>query len=135
MLFIWNPMSILKKIAKNYKSYQIVRDLGHRENEAKYFAVIGEKSGKKGNKENNGKVKIGPDWLDLAIIGQDNQIRVTIGSWLGYTKEVMQEKVLKYAQLGLIDQKTALRLLEFGNIEEIVQQTRIEAVLKKNIRI
>lgn len=126
---------ILKKIAKHYTKYQVIHDLGYREEDAKYFAVVGESAGKKGNKDEKHKnqVKIGPDWVDLAIIGQDNNIRVTIGSWLGYTKEMMQQKVEKYVEIGLIDQATALRLLEFGNIDEIVQKTRIESLLKKSI--
>jgi len=124
---------VLKKVSKNYKNYQVIHALGYRENQEKYFAVVGKGSGKTGNKEHGGKVKIGPDWLDLSIIGGDNVVRVTIGSWLGYTKEMMEQKVMKYAQLGLIDQKTALTLLEFGNIDEIVQQTRIEMLLRKSL--
>ncbi|MDE2106329.1 MAG: hypothetical protein KGL39_54420, partial [Patescibacteria group bacterium] len=124
---------ILRKISENYTTYHIVQALGVREGEEKYFAVVGAKSGKKGNKDHNGQVKIGPDWLDLAVIGDDNQIRVTIGSWLGYTKEMMQEKVLKLLEAGAIDQKTFLRLWEFGGVDEIVQETRKEQLLHKAI--
>ena len=124
---------MLKKIARNYKSIKVIKDLGYREDEAKYFAVVGSSAKIKGktDKKHEGQVKIGPDWLDLAIIGEDNNIRVTIGSWLGYTKEMMQEKTIKLFQLGAIDQKTFLRLWEFGDIDTIVQQTRIESLLKK----
>lgn len=126
---------VLKKVSRYYTTYHFIHDIGIREDDEKYFIVVGEKAGKKGSSDSRhkGQVKIGPDWVDLAVIGEDNQIRVTIGSWLGYTKEMMQEKVLKYAQFGLIDQKTALQLLEFGNVDKIVQQTRIESVLKKAI--
>lgn len=126
---------ILKKIAKHYSTYKIIYDLGYRENESKYFAVVGSGAKKKGNtdKAHKGQVKIGPDWVDLAIIGEDNNIRVTVGSWLGYTKEMMQQKTMDLARAGLIDQKTFLRLWEFGSIDQIVQQTRIESLLKKNM--
>lgn len=124
---------VLRCIAENYTTYQVVYDLGAQENEEKYFAVVGEKSGKKGHEEkgHEGQVKIGPDWFDVATIAKDNQIRVTIGSWLGYTKEAMQEKVLQLAEKGLIDQKTFLRLWEFGGVDEIVQETRKESILKQ----
>jgi hypothetical protein len=127
---------ILKKIAKHYTSYHVIRNLGYRDEDAKYFAVVGESSKKKGSADikHKGQVKIGPDWLDLAIIGEDTHVKVSIGSWLGYTKEIMEQKILKFAEIGLIDQKTALKLLEFGNIDEIVKQTRIESLLKKSIQ-
>ncbi len=124
---------MLQKIAENYKEKKVVQDLGYREEEAKYFAVIGQKHYKKPKDIVTGhenQVKVGPDWLDLAVIGKDNNIRVTIGSWLGYTKEMMQEKLLKLLQLGAIDQKTFLTLWEFGDVEKIVEQTRREQIIK-----
>lgn len=129
---------LLRKISENYTKAKVVQDLGYREEESKYFAVIGEDAGKKIKKKDiagkENQVKIGPDWLDLAIIGKDNNIRVTIGSWLGYTKEMMQEKLLKLAQLGLIDQKTFLTLWEFGDVNKIVEQTRTEQILKAQLQ-
>lgn len=126
---------VMKIVAKDYKTFQVVQSLGHDEQESQYFAIVGKDSGKSFNKDrekDTGKkqVRIGPDWLDLAIIGDDNNIRVTVGSWLGYTKEMMQQKVEKYIEAGIIDQKTGLQLLEFGNIDEIVQSTRKEQLLK-----
>lgn len=129
-------MKMLKKIAQNYTSYKVIKDLGVREGDQKYFAVIGSKFGRGKKKAGDqlghpGQVKIGPDWLDVAEIGDDNNIRVMVGSWLGYTKEALQQKVLNFYQIQLIDQKTALRLLEFGDIDSIIQQTRLEGLLKR----
>lgn len=125
---------MLKKIAQNYDAPKIIKDLGAREGQADYFAVVGQKFSKK-NKDkipgHENQIKIGADWINISEIADDNNIRVSIGSWLGYTKEAMQQKVLQYFQLQLIDQKTALRLLEFGDIDSIVQQTRMEAILKR----
>jgi hypothetical protein len=129
---------MLKKIAQNYDSFKVVKDLGVREGDQKYFVAIGSQFAKnklknRANESKNGskQVKIGADWFDVAEIGDDNAIRVTVGSWLGYTKEALQQKVIQYYQLQLIDQKTALRLLEFGDIDSIVEQTRLESILKK----
>lgn len=126
---------LLKVIAENMDSYEVVRDLGVREGQEKYFVAIGEKfNRKKGKKSVPGhedQIKMGVDWFDIAEIKEDNHIRVNVGSWLGYTKEAMQAKVIQYYQLQLIDQKTALRLLEFGDIDTIVQQSRMEALLKR----
>jgi len=127
---------ILKKVAQNVSNYQVVRDLGVREGDEKYFAVIGQpfaKGKKRAGDEMGrpGQVKIGPDWFDVAEVGEENTIRVTVGSWLGYTKEALQQKVLQYYQAGIIDQATCLKLLEFGDIDSIIQQTRREATLKR----
>lgn len=126
---------LLKVIAKNMSTYQVVRDLGVREGQEKYFVAIGEdfnkKKGKKPVPGHEGQIKMGADWFDVAEISKDNHVRVSVGSWLGYTKESMQQKVVQYYQLQLIDQTTALRMLEFGDIDTIVQQTRLEAIFKK----
>lgn len=121
---------MLKKISENYNSVKVIQDLGYKEEDAKYFAVVGENNKISKDKK---KFKIGPDFVDVVTIGKDNNVRVTIGSWLGYTKEMMQEKVIKFVQLGFLDQKTGLKLMEFGNIDQIVQETRKEALLKSRM--
>ena len=127
---------MLKKMAKNYTTMQIIKDLGYKGEESKYFAVVSEKTKikEKPIKGHENQVKVGPDWVDIIKLGEDNQVRVTIGSWLGYTKEMMQEKTLKLYQLGVIDQKTFLRLWEFGEIDSIVQETRVENLLKSKLQ-
>ena len=112
--------------------------MGVREGDEKYFVAIGKKYAKSKSKSGDklghpGQIKIGPDWLDVAEIADENNIRVQVGSWLGYTKEALQQKVYTLYQMQLIDQKTALKLLEFGDIDSIVQQTRIEGLFKKNM--
>ncbi len=126
---------MLRKISKHYTKMKIIKDLGFKGEESRYFAVVGEKAkiSQKQIKGHENQVKVGPDWVDLVKIGDDNNVRVTIGSWLGYTKEMMQEKTLKLLQLGAIDQKTFLRLWEFGDVDSIVQQTRIEELLKSKL--
>lgn len=131
-------MKILTKIADNYSNYKVVKDLGVREGDEKYFVVIGKRYSKNRRKSGDelgkeGQVKIGADWFDVSEIDNDNTIRVQIGSWLGYTKEALQQKVQTMYQMQLIDQKTALKLMEFGDIDDIVQQTRVEALLKKSL--
>ena len=124
---------LLKKIAENYTSAKVIQDLGYKEEDAKYFAVAGKNFKSKKEEGSKNKFKIGPDYVDLAVIGTDNNVRVTVGSWLGYTKEMMQEKTIKLLQLGAIDQKTFLRLWEFGNVDQIVTQTRMESMLKAQL--
>jgi hypothetical protein len=78
---------LLKVIAKNMDTYQIIKDLGAREGQEKYFVAIGGKFNKKKGKAqipgHEGQIKMGADWFDIAEIKEDNHVRVNVGSWLG----------------------------------------------------
>ncbi len=119
---------ILREIAENYDVPKVIKDLGLG-GDVKHFAVIGENAGSK--RKNTRQVKIGADDFDLAIIGADNEIRVTIGSWLAYTKTARQERIKELFEAGLIDQKTALQHLEFSDIDTIIESVRKEDLLKQ----
>jgi hypothetical protein len=119
---------ILKTIAENYEVPKVVKDLGLG-GDAKHFAVVGEMGAKR--RKNLRKVKIGTDVLDLAVIGSENEIRVTIGSWLAYTKNARQERIKELFNSGLIDQRTALQHLEFSDVDTIVDSVRKEEILKQ----
>lgn len=126
-------IKVLKCAARNISKYQFIYDMGLNGKEEKAFAVVGDTAGGDLANKKKKQVKIGPDFVDLAILGEKNLVRVTIGSWLGYTKDVMEQKVMKLGEMGWIDQKTGLRLLEFGQIDDIIQQTRLEQVLQTNL--
>ena len=119
---------ILKVIAENYDIPKIIKDLGLG-GDVKHFAIIGEKSAK--SRKNTKEVRIGVDTFKLAVIGSDNEIRVTVGSWLAYTKDARQERIKELFNSGLIDQKTALQHMEFSDIDTIVESVRKEEILKK----
>jgi len=94
--------------------------------DADYFAIIGEE-GRKRKKT----VKIGKKTYPLAVISNDNTINVTIGSWLAYTKQQRQQELKDLYTSGVIDQRTLLEHLEFGDIDNIITRTRHEAIIKK----
>ena len=119
---------VLNEIANNYSVPKLVKDLG-KGGKVGHFAVIGEETGKKRKKQDT--VTIGIDTLPLAIIGKDSEVRVTIGSWLAYTKSAREEKLKELAAAGILDQRSVLEHLEFSDIDNIVQRTREEGVLSK----
>lgn len=119
---------ILAVISENYSVPKVIKDLGMG-GDAEHFAVVGEGGAKR--RKNKKEVKIGVDKLDLAVIGNDNEIRVTIGSWLAYTKTARQERIKELFNSGLIDQKTALQHLEFSDIDTITENTRKAAILQQ----
>lgn len=119
---------LLREISQNYDVPRLIKALG-KGGDPNHFAVIGERGTK--SRKNTKEVKIGADVFDLAVIGNDNEVRVSIGSWLAHTKSAQQDKLMEYFQAGLIDQKTFLENAEFADINNIVDRTREEETLKK----
>lgn len=118
---------IAYEISQNFDVPKVIKALG-KGGKPEYFAVIGEKAGKLRNKK---EVKIGSDIFDIATIGAEEEVRVTIGSWLAYTKSAQQDKLKELYQAGIIDQKTFLENAEFSDVDGIVDRTRKEEALKK----
>jgi hypothetical protein len=119
---------MLREIAENYDVPHIIKALG-KSGEPKHFTVIGEDAAK--TRKNTKKVKIGTDVFDLTVIGADNEVRVTVGTWLAHTKTARLEQLKEYYQAGLIDQKTFLENAEFADIKNIIDRTRMEDILGK----
>lgn len=121
---------ILRVISENYDVPKVIKALGKGGN-PDYFTVIGENA--IGNRKNRKDVKIGTDVFDLAVIGKDNEVRVTVGTWLAYTKGARLEQLKDYYVSGLIDQKTFLEYAEFADVQAIVDRTRQEKLLQQFI--
>lgn len=119
---------VLSEVAHNYTVPKIAKDLGLSK-DIDFFAYIGEDAAK--NRKNKREVRIGADSLNLAVIGAENEVRVTIGSWLAYTKTAKQERIKELFNSGLIDQKTALQHMEFSDIDNIIEETRKKELLDR----
>jgi len=120
---------IFRIISKHYTSVKLARVSG-KGGEPEYFYVVGSesptaKSLKKKNRETFGEMN-----LPIAVIGADTEVRVTVGSWLAYTKQARQEELKELFRLGAIDQKTLLEHLEFADIDAITDRTRTERLIQ-----
>lgn len=93
---------------------------------ADYFAIVGATHAK-----NKKEYKIGKTKYPLGVIDPNNTIRVQIGSWLAYSKQQKQQELKDLYTSGVIDQRTLLEHLEFGDIDGIIERTRHEELLKK----
>lgn len=121
---------VFKIIAKNYTSTKLAQIAGP-SGKPEYFYVVGDKSPvakKKGNKA--GKQTFGEMGLPIAVIGSVNEVRVSVGSWLAYTKQARQEELKDLFRLGAIDQETLLQYLEFGDVKSITDKTRTERLIQ-----
>jgi len=119
---------VLGEIAENFDVPKMMKVLG-KGGDPEHFMVIGEDNAK--GRKNKREVKIGADTFDLAVIGKDNEIRVSVGSWLAYTKGARMEQLKEWHNAGLIDQKTFLEHAEFGDVQDIVDRTRQEKHLEQ----
>lgn len=121
---------VLNLIAENYISSRLVRIVG-REGGPEYFLALGENAPSKPEANEDGErlLEQGGGKLKVAVIGKDNEVRVTIGSWLNQTLGAKQERLEALYEKGAIDQETLLEHLEFGDIESIIQRTREEKKL------
>jgi hypothetical protein len=100
---------ILNLVAKHYTTSRIVK-IAEPEEGQEYMKVIG--SGAK-NK---------PD--GAVVITEDNELIVTIGSWLGHSKEAQRKTILELAQAGILPAEEVLRQFEFPNVEELSAKAR-----------
>ncbi len=60
---------------------------------------------------------------DVGIIGNKNEVKVTIGSGLAYTKEGLSDRLDKLLEMKAIAPATYLRALEFGDIDGAIQES------------
>jgi len=118
---------IFKIISKNYTSTKLAQVAGP-SGKPEYFYVVGDRSSVA--KKNKGKQTFGEMGLPIAVIGSENEVRVSVGSWLAYTKQARQEELKDLFRLGAIDQETLLQHLEFGDVKGITDKTRMERLIQ-----
>lgn len=114
--------AVLRISAQNFKSARIVRPM---DGQTEDFAVVGSKYMK-----GKDTYTIGKKEYKLAKLYEHNDIIVSLGSWLAYSKEQRQEELKNLFKMGVIDQKTLLEHLEFGDVQSILNRTRKDKILE-----
>jgi hypothetical protein len=120
---------IFRIISKHYTTAKLAKVVG-KGGEPDYFYIVGYQSPTAKSLIRKNKNTFGSMNLPIAIIGTDTDVRVTVGSWLAYTKQARQQELKELFRLGAIDQKTLLEHLEFGNVDEITENTRRERLIQ-----
>lgn len=116
---------ILKKVAQHYDTPRIRWVVGNGRM-VEHFAVVGEDF--IGDRD---KWKVGEEKYPLARVGETNELKVQIGSWLAYSKEAEQKVLMDLAKADLIDKETVLKHLEFPDVQEIMDRTRIQSLIEQ----
>jgi len=89
--------------------------------EPDFYAAVGNKSPIRLNKTRikfNGKDKEVP----ISRILEDNNVRVTMGTWIGTNKLGSLDQLTKLAEAGLIDKQTVLEFYNAPNIPRILER-------------
>lgn len=99
------------------------------EDEPKFYAAVGNASPIRMQKT---KVTYNGKEQDILLhrILEDNNVRVTMGTWIGTNKIGGQEQLMKLAEAGLIDRQTILEFWNAPNIPRIMERLNKEATQK-----
>lgn len=116
---------ILNKVAQNYTTPRIRKVVGTGRL-VEHFAVVGEGF----VSQDKAEWKVGEEKYPLAQISTNNELTVTIGSWLAYTKEGRQKTLMDLAEAGIIDKETVLKHMEFPDVQDIVDRARRESIIE-----
>jgi hypothetical protein len=116
---------VLKKAALHYSTPRISRVIGSGRM-VEHFAVVGESF----ISEDKDKWRIGEETYPLARLSASNELQVTIGSWLAYSKEAQQKVLMDLAEAGIIDKETVLKYLEFPDIQDIMDRSRTQSIIE-----
>lgn len=115
-----------KMIAKRLKTTKLVEcddlDADGRPN---HFAIIGESAENKPE-----TVTLNGETIPVVVIRYKEKVRVTVNSWLAYTKEAMESRVYKHYTAGMIDRQTALESLHYTDVDGIVSRAMKEQMIK-----
>jgi len=114
---------ILELAARHYSTSRLIK-LAEPEDGDSTTMVIGEKSDNaEGLKEKGG----------ATILLEDNEIIVSIGSWLGHTVEAKRETLQGLYESGAIPAEELLRQYQFPNISELSEKAREERLEKHKL--
>ena len=115
---------ILEIIAEKYVASRIMKisepEEGQEGPQKDYLKVIGEGANNK------------PE--GSTVIYKDNELIVTIGSWLGFTKEARRETLFKLAEFGVLPGDEILRQFEFPNIGELSRKATKERLEEHELK-
>lgn len=98
-------------------------------NEIDQFVILGSEAVKKAgtNLPKDGKLFEDKSYMEYTTILTDNNVKVSLSSELGETKEARLNLMVKLAQLEVIPTSLLLKFLEFPNVDDIERELAEEA--------
>lgn len=119
----------LKMYAMNLKTTKVIQTNDKdKDGLPDFFAIIGESANNKPE-----FVTYKGKQIPVCVIKEDEKIRVTIDSWLAYTREAREARIYKHYTAGLISRKAALQALNYNDVDEIIGDAIREEVVAKMV--
>ena len=122
--------STLKMYAKNLKTTKIIAtDDKDKDGKPDFFAIIGEDASNIPDFVTYKGVQV-----PVTVIKANEKIRVSVDTWLAYTREAKEARIYKHYTAGMISRKAALTALEYGDIDMIISDAIKEEVVAQMIQ-
>jgi hypothetical protein len=67
--------------------------------------------------------------IPVCVIREEEKVRVSVDTWLAYTREAREQRVYKHYTAGLISRKAALNALNYNDVDEIIGDAIREEVV------
>jgi len=121
--------STLKMYSKRLKTTKVIQcDDKDKDGNPDFFAIIGD--------VDNAPTQImfGGKMIPVVKIHNEEKVRVTVDSWLAYTRDAREQRVYKHYTAGLISRKAALDALQYSDVDKIIEDAIREEVVAKMIQ-
>lgn len=117
--------AIFKMYARNLKHTKLVES-DDRDDDGlpDYYAIIGETA-----KNIPDFVTYKGKQVPVCVIRVEENVKVMIGSWLGYTRDAQEARIYKHYTAGLIDRDTALKALKYTDTDKIIESAIKEKMI------
>jgi hypothetical protein len=120
LTLIWIMNRILKLVNRHYVDKKLIEING------KSFYVVGEQASKrlqgKGDKKEKDK--------DVLVIGDENSVKVDIGSWLAQTLSAKQDFLMELYDKQILAREDVLENIEYGDVQGAVERVRNQIALE-----
>lgn len=119
----------MKMYARNLKTTKIIQTNDKdKDGLPDFFAIIGESATNIPETVTyNGKE------IPVCVIREKEKVRVSVDSWLAYTREAREQRIYKHYTAGLISRKAALNALNYNDVDEIISDAIREEVVAKMV--
>lgn len=118
-----------KMYAHNLKTTKVIQTNDKdKDGKPDFFAIIGEDATNIPE-----TITYNGTQIPVCVIKEKEKVRVTVDSWLAYTREAREARVYKHYTAGLISRKAALEALQYNDIDDIISDAIKEEVVAKMV--
>ena len=114
-----------KKYAHNLKTTKVIQTNDKdKDGKPDFFAIIGEDATNIPT-----TVTYRGKQIPVCVIRDDEKVRVSVDTWMAYTREAREQRIYKHYTAGLISRKAALEALNYSDVDDIISDAIKEEVV------